>query len=633
MADVLLLAAFIALPILAWWFSRSMTVVVIGLLVGFGLAGNFAQTAISMGWSWNVRTLQVTALLVMLAVFAWSVGARFRTGLPGDIRRQLIGLLVPALVVGIFLIAMRVLADGAGPMSAVGYFINHPLAEDNAKWLHLSAQLADGRDISFNGYAGGPLLLLMSVMAAAMSVLSMLWLGGVNEVAVAANTVLATQFLLIALVPFALAPLVDRRAPVLAGRFAAHSRLPLPLVWVGMLVAITASAIITSYGHLSLQYVIPVLVLWIVSFLGHTSTRERLLMTLAIVTLASVWFPLNVLGLLLLFAALIWSIRKRRAFDVVLVVLTGLVSWDALFSSVAYMLGIQIELDQLTAALPFTDVSESADAWVVIESSGHLFKAPGGTEIVQPLIAGLTLVAILAIVWLFVRAGLPQSSVARKMAPTILLFGYAVLVMAADAVSTGSGPNYGANKLMFAVVIAVLAACLPLALTALDPSISGMSILRWFGVAGVVVLLSVDSLLPRALSAMSPVLWPGVDAERPQYWSVAEVKDQPDQPLSSLPVACLFVPQGGGAPTALPLGQESYACTRLLIGLGGLEGRVGLLPLVLQDDWLVNQTTWESRIEGLRATSDLVADRTVIAMTPDGGVAGISVLAELLARP
>ena len=53
---------------------------------------------------------------------------------------------------------------------------------------HLTAQLADGRAIEFSGYAGGPLLLVMAVMAALISVLSMALLGGVSEVAVAANT-------------------------------------------------------------------------------------------------------------------------------------------------------------------------------------------------------------------------------------------------------------------------------------------------------------------------------------------------------------------------------------------------------------------------------------------------------------
>ena len=242
------------------------------------------------------------------------------------------------------------------------------------------------------------------------------------------------------------------------------------------------------------------------------------------------------------------------------------------------------------------------------------------------------LIVVLGVVWALVHAGLDGRRVSRRLMPVITLMLYALVVVIADAITTGRGPNYGANKLTFAVAIAVLAALLPLALSLLDRGAPGMTVLRWFAVGGVLVVFSFDTLLPRALSALSPVLWPAVNTEAPQYWSVAEVKDQADQPLSSLPVACIFVPQGGN-PTALPLGQESYACTRLLVGLGGLEGSAGILPAVLQEDWFSNQSTWASRLEGLRATSSAIANRTVIVMTPDGGVAGISPLSELLGRP
>lgn len=620
MVDVLLAVAFIALPIAAWLVSRRLTPLVIALVFGFGIAGNIAQTTIALGWPWHVRTLQITTLVVMLGVLGWAVWSRSRGGSRGDLRRAFVVVVVPVLVLGVFLIAMRLMADGAGPMSAVGYFINHPLAEDNAKWLHLSAQLADGREISFNGYAGGPLLLLMSVMAALMSVLSMVLLGGVNEVAVAANTVLATQFLLIALVPFAFAPLARRKL-----------NLPAPLVWAGMLVLALASAVITSYGHLSLQFVLPILVAWILVFVTGCPPRQRLLMTLAIVTLASVWLPLNVLGIALLFGALVYSIVARRWVELAVVVVTAVVTWDALFSSAAYLLGWDVGVNALVDALPFIgEAGEGAPA--VAQSSVHLFEAPGGTEIVGPLLGGLAVMAVLATVWLLRGRGATERGVVLRLAPVVVLTAYTLAVVGADAISTGRAPNYGANKLSFTLVIAVLAALLPLALTVFDNGVSGMTILRWFAVGGVVVLLSADTLLPRALSALSPVLWPAVNAQNPQYWSIAEVRTQGEQPLTSLPVACLFTPQGA-SPTALPLGQESYACTRLLVGLSGLEGRTGLLPAVIQDDWLSNRSTWPDRVAAVRETSNAILDRSVIVMTPEGGVSGITTVGQLLSRP
>lgn len=624
MVDLLFLIAFIALPALAWVIGRRLTPVVIGLAFGFGVVGNLAQTTIGWGIPWTVRTLQLAVLAIMLVVLGWSLRTRIIDTDDSSFRRQIIVVLIPALALGTFLIAMRVMADGAGPMSAVGYFINHPLAEDNAKWLHLTAQLADGREIGFNGYAGGPLLLLMAVMASLMSVLSTVWLGGVNEVAVAANTVIATQFLLIALIPFAFSPFAGRR-----------QNLPAPLVWSGMVIAASASAVITSYGHLSLQFVLPVFILWIVVFATKCSDRARLLVTLTIVTLASVWLPLNILGIAILLAALLWSLRRKRWIDAGIVAVTAAVTWDALISSTVYLLGINLGIDRVVTVLPFVgdDTVVADDEPVSGSSSGHLFEAPGGTEIVQPLIGGLAVLVVLVVVWQLTQRGLPGRQIAVRLGPVVGLGFYALFVVVADAISTGRAPNYGANKLTFAVTISVAAALIPLALRQLDAAQSKMTALRWFAVGGTVALLSFDTMLPRALSALSPVLWPTVNAQNPQYWSVAEVRDSADQPISSLPVACLFVPQGAGVPTALPLGQESYACTRLLVGLAGVEDRAGLLPVVLQDDWLGNRSTWLERIDDLRSSSDAIMNRTVVVMTADGGTAGIGTVAELLRTP
>ena len=218
MVDVLLLIAFLALPIAAWLVSRSLLFVAVWLGLGIGVVGNVVQGTIALGAAWDVRGLQLLLVAVMAAVVVLGWWRRRSGSAGGSVVRQLVTIVVPALVIGVYLLAMRLLApDNPGPLSAVGYLINHPQAEDNAKWLHLSAQLADGRDIAFSGYAGGPLLLVMAGMAALIAVLSSILLGGVNEVAVAANTVVGTQFLLIALVPFAFAVFAEKKVLLRAG--------------------------------------------------------------------------------------------------------------------------------------------------------------------------------------------------------------------------------------------------------------------------------------------------------------------------------------------------------------------------------------------------------------------------------
>jgi hypothetical protein len=123
-----------------------------------------------------------------------------------------------------------------------------------------------------------------------------------------------------------------------------------------------------------------------------------------------------------------------------------------------------------------------------------------------------------------------------------------------------------------------------------------------------------------------------VNKDNPQYWSLAEVKQQGDQPITSLPVACLFAPPQSSVPTALPLGQQAYDCTRVLVGINGLEGSATFLVNWLATDWLSNQSHWGELYDGITQSAGALRDRSVILMKPDGQLAGTSTLGGLLAR-
>ncbi len=629
MIDVLLLAGFVLLPIAAFVITRSLTWTSVVLAFGFGVAGNAVQSLISLGMDWNVRGLQALSLAVMTIVVV--VAATMRRG-TRSVRRQVLAIVIPAILIGLFLIVMRLMAPGSpGPLTAVGYLINHPQAEDNAKWLHLTAQLADGRLIDFNGYAGGPLLLLMSMMAALISVLSLLLLGGVNEVAVAANTVVGTQFLLIALVPFAFAPFAERRMGL---RGESRVRVPLPAIWAGILVIGIASAVITSFGHLSLQFVLVAISLWSAVFLARSPHGARLLMTLVVVALASVWLPFNVLGLALLAVCLVGSLRRRAWWALGAVLLTGAAVWDALISSTLFLLGIELGGTDGGEAPAAEGDAGSVQTTVneQIETAKSLFTAPGGVEIIQPLVGGLALASVLFVVWLLADNSKPRLAGLMRIAPIIVLGGYVVLIQVGDAIATGGAPHYGGHKLAFAFTITALASTIPIAITGLDRGMRGMTPLRWAAVGVVVVVLTVDTMLPRAISALSPMLWPSIDRAAPAYWSAAEVKPVPRQPLSSLPVACLFAPPESDVPTALPRGQEAYNCTRLLLGMSGLEGRATVLVNWLQTDWLSNEPHWDDFHDRIAADAGELTGRPVVLMNPAGGLAGLSTLGSLLER-
>ena len=624
MTQYIFVVLFTLLPILAWWISRNATMVVVSVAVGFGLGGNLVQTTIALGVGWTVYGLQLLVLAVLL-IIVFLVTWLSRRGLEklGSSRRQFLVLGVPALLIGAGLIVLRLMApDSAGALTAVGYLINHPLAEDNAKWLHLTSQLAQGSEISFNGYAGGPLLLVMSVVASLISVLSVVLLGGVNEVAVATNTLIGTQFLLIAIIPFVFAVFAQGKFKGLTDtkRF-----VPVAATWTAMFVLVLASAVVTSYGHLSLQFILLVLVLWAGVFLLDTPFLLRLSATSLIATSASVWLPLNVLGFAVIVVAFVVVIRRRSAIGGLLVIGTAAVSWDAIFSSVLYVFGIGAAsgtgADDGVEGVAATPTGE-------IAASTHLFKAPGGTEIATPVLGLLAAVAVLIVAWVYLRKqGDPSWSAAMPFLPIAVFGVYTLVITIGDAIITGGAPHYGGQKIMFAFVIMALVAMLPLALM-----LTESSVFLGLAIGIVLVLLTVDSLLPRALSALSPVLWPTVDAGAPQYWAGAEVNGNADQPISDSPIACFAVPPVSTVPTALPSGQDSYACTRLLIGLNALEGKAGSLPNWLQTDWMSNRTNWDEFYGSLVESTQPLAARSVIVMGDEKQLLGLQPWGLVLSR-
>ena len=633
MLDIVFLIAFFGLPVAIWWISRSVVFTTVGLVLGFGLGGNLVQTLIAMGVPWNVRGLQVLVFVVMLVLLALARGMRAPEE---SLRRQVVAVGVPAVAVGLFLVLLRLLApEDPGALSAIGYFINHPLAEDNAKWLHLSAQVADGRTIAFNGYAGGPLLLLMAAFSPLISVLSMIFLGGVNQVAVAANTVLAVQFFLIAAVPFALAPFAMWR-----GRTTRSLSVPLPILWTAALFLALASAVVTSYGHLSQQFTFIVLTLWIAAFLTQAPRWILLATSLSVATSVSVWVPLNFLALVVLVIALIATIRLRWWSGVIATAVTLVVTFDAIVSSALYVLGIEIRLTALGVGAGDAAGAEGGAALEVAASdpgeliaSAHLFRAPGATEQTSALLATVAVVVVLASVWFMVRKlDMDSRRAALALAPLSALVGYLIVLTAGDALVTGASPNYGTLKMAFTVVVVATAAGIPFGLLAIDADASGMSVLRWAGAAAVVVILLVDSLLPRAVSALTPLLWTGIDSSAPVYWSGAEVNGTGSQPLADSPIACVFTPPDSSQPTALPLGQESYSCTRILIGLSGQEGDANLITQWLLTDWQNQSQNWDTFRDSIEKNVPELLSRPVIVMRKDGGLAGYSTLGELIER-
>lgn len=658
--NILFLVAFAGLPLAYYLLTRSLTRLALGIVAVVTITGGLLELGIAFGLEIHLGQMQ-WLLLIGLAVLA-VVGVLQRRhdmtsgAKPLSWRRQLLAIWLPALAFAALFIGMRLAAGSeVGWLTGVGFLVNHEGGEDNAKWLQLASLMASDRPMSFvGGYSGGPLIMLMTAMATLISVLSTLSFGGVNEVAVVVGTVIGSSMLLPVLAPFALAPLAETRVPSRRGRGVSRMLVPTPAIWAGALALFGASTALTTFGHLSLQFVIPLLVLWTGVYLtGRIDHHARALATIGVIGAAVVWFPLVPVGAVVLVALVIWAVAstvtRLRAGNgpdwplLGLVALTLAAGWDGLISALLWVVGIGVDTGDAVAS-EVTSIGGAvhgiaASVGTVVGTAllpaqsnlELLFGSPGGTEFATPVLSAIAFAVLLLSVSYLMRA-LARRDLFMAYLPLIVLGSFMFAIAFADALITGKGNSYATMKMQFTVTIIVIVACLPLAIVALQPAVRGMTVMRWTAVIGVVFLLSVDTILPRGIAQFAPTMWREPDQYRHAYAGSFEVQPVAHQPVSSLPIACVFLPPGAAMPSGQPNGQITYNCTRLAIGLSGAEGRVGGLNQWLMDDWGNNGMFWNDWYESMAGTFPETLAKPVVLLGEDNSVIGYDTLQGLLKR-
>ena len=648
--DVALLVAYVGLIALAYWRSRSLAWLAIAVVASVSVFGVLVNLGDDLGVPWSRVPLQLM-LLASLGVVA--LAAFLRPAPPlATWRRQAVAIGVPVVVLLVFFTVVTwVLTEEPAFLRPVSYLIGHGTAEDNAKWLDFTAQLATGSEIVQAVPMGGPLQLTLTFVATLMGVLSLVMLGGYNEVAVAANTVVLGSYLLVALTPLALAPLAEMRVRP-AGPGSARVRMPWPYLWMAAAVLVSASLVVTGFGHLSFQYTLIVMALWSAAFLAAPPfRRSRLLMSLAAAATMTVWLPLNAMAAVILLAWLVILVarvarRGRSGFDPVaaglwLVVAVGL--WEPIRSSLAYVAsGVVGAAGALSDVLPIGGAVRGMVAAIAVPANdGSLFSSPGGTEVTGPILALLAVVAVIGAVLLLSRlGGRARATAAIRFVPVALLVGFALLVTLADFWVTGGGPNYGSLKFTFLATVVALGTCLPLALMVIDPEATGMTLARWAAVGLVGYLLIVDTIVPRALAAARPDQWsPPIPFENTSgsYWWPADVNGEAVQPIVENPVACVYLPAGAVVPSALLASQLSdaqrvYNCSRIISGLAGADTTAQPIVDWLRREWLTNTPAWSNEYPNLAGMPDAVLDKPVILLDDGSNVIGLETMRSLLER-
>lgn len=633
MLDVMWAVVFLGAPVATLVVTRSAALTALLMATAFGVSGALLQfvgvhfTALAAGG------LHVWAGLTVLVVLAAGLVLRGRERERLDRSSLFIVCGMSAVMAGVFVLARLAAPGSPGALTSVGYLIQRTGAEDNAKWLNATAHLADGTPVDSWSNVGGPLVLVLVVTATLVSVASAALFGGVNEVAVSGGALVLAEFLMVVVAPFALAVLVQRRRRWVQGT--APGLLPWPFRLLGVVILSSGVAVLLVLGHLTLQYTILVLTLWVSVFLVvYRTAWARLLATVAVICTAEVWFPINVLSAGLILAlvgyGVLGLVRRRGGRRPALVlgvgVVLGILMFDFLRSSIVYALGIDA-----TASASGTSGGAVRGLVALAVPSLPLFGSPGGTEEVTVILGLLAVVSVLGAV-LVLRRDATRWRAALPFAPIALLTVYAVLVTLADFWAVGDGPGYGAKKMAFAVLIPILASTVPVALVLVDRGSAGMTLARWAAVGAVVVLLVLDTLVPRAVVQAKPALWPTASGDPGPYWWPAEVRPTADQPLTGNPVGCVYLPLGAERPTVLVNGPRAYSCTRILTGLAGQGVAADVLVQWQLTEWLQNESLWDDFQRYFEIVPQEVRDRTVILLDEDSAVVGIETIQTLMDR-
>jgi hypothetical protein len=628
------LIALLALAIIA---SRSMarfviltlfTVTVSGAVLQFLSSHSLAVTFGLTQW-W----LLVTALLLVALSFYYGRAAGHSALWHRASNWILIG---SSSLITLAFLTSRLLAPGdLAPLSSVGFFVQKVSAEDNAKWLNATSQLANSSVIDTWANTGGPLVLVMTLAATLIGAISFLLYGSVNEVAVSAGSVIFTQVFFVVIAPFTLAPIVEKTYRKISG----GAQLPKLYSILSIAILTASTAVLLTYGHITLQFTLVALTLWMGAFLAPVASfPARFLTTLAIVAMAMSWFPLAGLSLMILFGALIYFARgvfrgtrrsrKESLAAFALSLALGIIMIEFLNSALRFSLGV----DSVDAA-----ATNGASAGVVATSSRFinvptfpLFDDPGGTEQVSTVLLILIVLSILGMVWVRVGKNPISRGQTIPFLPIILAGSYTLIIAFADFWAVGSGPNYGSLKISFAVFLPILVCSLPFALMTFHRGSAKLNVLGISAVALVVTMLTLDTLFPRAVLELKPANWPSVSGL--PYWYPAEVRDTGDQPLSSSPAGCVFLPRGAVAPTGLPQGQLIYTCTRLLAGVAGVETLAAPIVKWELDEWLQNRSIWSEVHQYFSILSPEIQARDLILLDSDRQVVGLESLNGLLGR-
>lgn len=568
------------------------------LLCSFQIFGSLALAGTSLAVSNRIHGLvhvEIAQLIVILSFltifFSLSLASKSRSF---TWNYKEIPLVVISISVALVLVISRVQAStvidglfaGAGRLAA---------AEDNAKWINFSSNVAQANLLNFNDGTSGGLAALILITSAFVSYVSEAFFGGINVPGITIQSVLISHNLLLVLAPLAITPAAFSIWGVSAKWEPKLSKFYKKCgIGIAGLFSVFAVAAPMAYGHLSFEFILVFLIFW-ATYVVNNRLNSKYLFLISFIgsSVALVWLPLPNFAIVIAATGIvIWLVFSRQRKT-----MRSYIQGFLLVLSATLTLWLSTPMLQYLAHTTAPPQLSTAPTGNQSNSNFDLVVAEGETMVAGKIEFLLLVFCLVGMIFAITKT--PNSerfSKSISVYPIIYLLGYACAVSAYDFYIASEGwPHYGARKLIYGFVCICIAVLLPIVIFLLV-QISEKK--QWM--SGLALVLIAGTIFSSGSFRRSSFLftigaWTTFETRNPtpgvgfETWLELASPGNSPSTLDNYPILCVETDK-----TGIIVGvTDQYYCSRFLIAMHGLEatGNILLIPELtspVSDETLAN---------------------------------------------
>lgn len=477
--------------------------------------------------------ITISVLLTVVALHLWRID-RAKIKIDSTAKRIFF---ISSTIVFISLTASRALSQ-RGEAGVLVQFTHFVGAEDNGGWLDVAARMASGQSINF-GQAGGPLVVFLAICQSIGRIISKIMSSNSNELATTANTLLIAYSMIFVMASIPLTISLTKTRAI-------RNQVKIIVVNVAIwFLACGGFALSQSSGHLSFEFAMIYFLFGTIWFYHRPvcTNFENLLVVTCLILVTPVWLPLNLVGLLLVIPAYLYSRESVKE-----------------HKSNIYLTGCMVTMVAICMFILGQSVKYASSN---ITQTKNLFSADGGTAGVS---ASATMALIAGMLILIVLDREFKHKQDSNLKVILAATTYVLIITFANYWLTGSS-GYGSTKLYFGLSLILFPLMIQKIVThyVLEENMDN----SWKVVSAVIVLVTLFCLVDGRGSAFTWYLSPNQFTEfettqKSKWQDVIQITSE-SKTLNSLPIGCVTIDDSGD----ISADMDTYTCTRLLVSLAG----------------------------------------------------------------